>query len=337
MNSFFYYGLPSFFEKVFSEASFPVSSDIFEKISLRYQSEASREGASLSFKKEEAFVYALGRMPATIAAIKDVLRRLRQQNSKFSPNSFLDIGSGPGSFLWAFLEYFPKFERGVLWEGNASFLDFLKLFLKEGETSFKSLQNVEVLEKNIINLSLTENEEYFDLVNLSYVLSEISEKEQPNLLEKAWKKTRDVLMIIEPGTPNGFLNILRARHFFKEQGGFFCAPCPHQNRCPLENTKDWCHFSVRLKRSHLHKRLKSASLSYEDEKYAYLIVQKKPVERNSLESRILKNPLKRTGHIIFDGCSQKGEERITISKKTPRLYKEAKAKEWGDLWENEEE
>jgi len=337
VTSFFHYELPPFLEKVFSETSLNFSSDIFEKISLKYHNDEAREGASLSFKKEEASVYALGRMPATIAAIKDVLRRLQQKKPKFSPVSFLDIGSGPGSFLWAFLEYFPKFERGVLLEGNSYFLDFLRLFIKEGESSFKSLQNVEIMKKNIINISLMENEEYFDLVNLSYVLSEISEKDQIELLKKAWNRTSDVLMIIEPGTPKGFLNILHARHFFREQGGFFCAPCPHENRCPLENRKDWCHFSVRLKRSNFHKRLKSAFLSYEDEKYAYLIIQKKPIERNIRESRILKKPIKRTGHIIFDGCSQKRDERITISKKTPQLYKKAKGKEWGDLWENEEE
>ncbi len=335
MEAFTSYGMPLFLEKILSDPSFITSSDAFEEISLGYRGAAL--STSLPFKKEEAAVYASARMPATRAAINAVLERLKQEKPLFSPKSFLDLGAGPGSFLWAFLAQFQTFERGVLWEGNAFFLDLLRLFLKAGETSFKSLKNVEVVQKNILKNVWDESQESFDLVSLSYVLSEISPSAQAQILKNAWMKTREVLLLVEPGTPAGFSNITRARHILKEQGGFFCAPCPHENKCPLENTNDWCHFKVRLTRSLRHKQLKSASLSYEDEKYSYLIAQKIPFERNSSNSRILKNPLKRKGHIIFDVCTQKGEGRFTVSKKTPKLYKEAQKKEWGDLLSHEGE
>ncbi|HQS83582.1 MAG: hypothetical protein B7Y25_02075 [Alphaproteobacteria bacterium 16-39-46] len=328
---------PPFLEKILSDPSFITSSDTFEKISLTYRNRVSLNPSSLPFKKEDVSVYVAARMPATMAAIGAVLERLHQEKPQFLPSSFLDIGSGPGSFLWALLGKFPKFERGVLYEGNAFFLDLLPLFLKAGEASFDALKNVEVVRKNVLEVSSPDCLEKFDLVSLCYLLSEIPPKSQMGLLETAWAKTGDVLMIVEPGTPLGFSNITRARQFLKERGGFFCAPCPHQNKCPLEDTKDWCHFKVRLTRSRLHRHLKSASLPYEDEKYSYLIVQKKPLERNPLEGRILKNPLKRPGHLIFDLCTHTGEERITVSKKTPKRYKEAQKKDWGDLWTRERE
>lgn len=323
-----------FFKKVFSNLSFIADSNVFKEISLRYRDQ-NLNPSSLSFGKEEVSAYIGARMPATMAAIGAVLERLCEERPLFSAKSFLDLGSGPGSFLWAFLEKFQTFERGVLWERNPFFLEILDLFLKTGESAVESLKNVEIVPKNILESHWNEDQELFDLVSLCYVLSEILPKAHHSLLEKAWMKTRDVLILIEPGTPDGFLNIRRARHFLKQQGGFFCAPCSHQNLCPLENTKDWCHFKIRLKRSVDHKRLKSASLPYEDEKYAYLIVQKTPLHRNSSDGRILKSPLKRRGHVIFDVCTQKGEERFTVSQKTSDLYKEAQKKEWGDLWKDE--
>ena len=337
MRFFKPFEVPPFLEKILSDPSFITSSDVFEKISLNYRDRVSSNPSSLPFKKEDVSVYVAARMPATMAAIGAVLERLHQEKPHFLPSSFLDIGSGPGSFLWALLGRFPNFERGVLYEGNAFFLELLALFLKEGSAFFDALKNVEITHKDVLDVSSRDCQEKFDLVSLSYLLSEISPKSQKGLLENAWARTGDVLMIVEPGTPLGFSNITRARQFLKELGGFFCAPCPHQNKCPLEDTKDWCHFKVRLRRSHLHRRLKSGSLSYEDEKYSYLIVQKKPLEKNSLESRILKNPLKRQGHLIFDLCTHTGEERITISKKISKRYKEAQKKDWGDLWKREKE
>ena len=84
------------------------------------------------------------------------------------------------------------------------------------------------------------------------------------------------------------------------------------------------------------KEMKDFEEIFDGIKFSY-VVQKKPLESNSSDGRILKNPLKRPGHLIFDLCTHTGEERITVSKKTPKLYKEAQKKEWGDLWTRERE
>ena len=40
-----------------------------------------------------------------------------------------------------------------------------------------------------------------DLVIVSYVLNEMKKEERIKVLEKIWNATKDVLIIIEPGTP----------------------------------------------------------------------------------------------------------------------------------------
>ena len=55
----------------------------------------------------------------------------------------------------------------------------------------------------------------FDMVVAAYVINEFEDDE---MLEKTirtlWSLTKDALVIIEPGTPNGFRNILLTRNIF---------------------------------------------------------------------------------------------------------------------------
>src|SRR5207244_2622401 len=50
-----------------------------------------------------------------------------------------------------------------------------------------------------------------DLVTLAYVLDEIDEDERDELIDRLWQVTRDVLILVEPGTTAGWQRILSAR------------------------------------------------------------------------------------------------------------------------------
>jgi ribosomal protein RSM22 (predicted rRNA methylase) len=55
-------------------------------------------------------------------------------------------------------------------------------------------------------------------------------------------------------------------------------------------------------------------LSREDEKFCYIIISGNSVEQSSGD-RIIKRPMKRSGHTIFDVCSENGAERRVLSNK----------------------
>jgi ribosomal protein RSM22 (predicted rRNA methylase) len=65
-----------------------------------------------------------------------------------------------------------------------------------------------------------------------------------------WKRTKDILVLIDRGSPIGSQLILNARkqviENMKSEGieGHIVAPCPHEQTCPMENNrhKHWCHF-----------------------------------------------------------------------------------------------
>jgi ribosomal protein RSM22 (predicted rRNA methylase) len=140
------------------------------------------------------------------------------------------------------------------------------------------------------------------------------------------------LILVEPGTPRGFSCIRNARDQILSLGGTILAPCPHGLACPLK-ANDWCHFSVRIPRSRLHRYLKAGSLGYEDEKYSYLIASKKPFSLPR-PCRILRHPQKQSGHVRLSLCTSSGSaEETTVTRSNQEFYRKARDAFWGGTWE----
>jgi len=279
-------------------------------------------GASKDIKTQgEALAYAVARMPATYAAVSRVLYEL-QTLSNLSINSVLDLGSGPGTTFWALKNYFPK-ASVTLVEQNPFILEVLRSLIKEESVP------PQVSPQDILKFT----PENSDLVVLSYVLSEIPENKRKDLLEKVWASTAKALILVEPGTPKGFHEILKARSFLIDQDAHILAPCGHNAPCPLENTSDWCHFPVRVSRTAAHQALKRGKLSYEDEKFSYIVALKEPCEVPY--PRILKKPLKKPGHMKMELCTPTGKEQQTFTKSKNPNYKDLLDLKWGDLLKEE--
>ena len=58
-----------------------------------------------------------------------------------------------------------------------------------------------------------------DLVSVTYVLNELAPEARYRLIERLWRLTADILVIVEPGTPAGWQRILAARRQLIEAGG----------------------------------------------------------------------------------------------------------------------
>lgn len=287
----------------------------YSQLSQRYRDTTPDFG----FKnKAETLAYSAARLPATFAAISHVFS---QFPNDFSPYNFLDLGAGPGTGAIAATAFWPTLETLSIVEQDSWMIEISKHLL--GDIS----QTVTYRQADFLKNSASE---MADLVLLSYVVNEWPLEDQIRLIENAWKATTQALVVIVPGTPQHYQNLMKIRQWLTEQGGFIWAPCPHQRACPLKSP-DWCHFSERLPRSSHHRRLKGGVLPYEDEKFSYLIVGKQPI--SITEARIIRYPMIRSGHIVLDLCEKDGLSRKTISKKDKALYGKAKKSSWGDVWE----
>lgn len=304
----------SFFEKIQKYLSSQKSNHLSD--ATTQISESYRQTSKAVLTQQNAHAYALTRMPATYSVMRHVLSQLPES---FTPHSILDVGCGPGTATLAALDFFKHSFEITLEDNQPTVLNMAHTFMTHLNVPYQ-----------------THGTTTSDLVMASYVLGEIEGLEK--FLSKLWQRCTNTLIITLPGTPRDFTKLMQARNYLITQGAFIGAPCTHQFACPLAPVgppvglapKDWCHFSVRVPRSAQHRRLKEATLSFEDEKFCYLIATRAPIEQDK-NTRIIKRPIPRPGHVILDVCNEHGKLERTIIPKSNPNYKRMRKKEWGDL------
>jgi ribosomal protein RSM22 (predicted rRNA methylase) len=161
----------------------------------------------------------------------------------------------------------------------------------------------------------------------SYMIGEISDAEQRALAELMWDKTRNTLLVVEPGTPAGYARIIALRERLIALGAHVAAPCPHDGKCPLQ-PPDWCHFTQRLQRSRAHKQIKGAELPFEDEKFAYVALTREPVETRP--SRVLAQPAVTKIAVTAKLCRPAGLAVTKVPRRAKADYAGARRWRWGD-------
>ena len=279
-------------------------------------------GGSGAIRSEaDALAYALARMPATYAAVTASLNALREITPGFAPNSLLDVGAGPGTASWAAAEAFSSLRDFTLLDANDA-LRALALDLFRESSRLRGLR----YERGEARAALAKGEAA-DLVVASYVIGEIGEAERRDLAELMWQKTRDTLLVIEPGTPAGHARIIALRAQLIAAGAHVAAPCPHDGQCPL-SAPDWCHFTQRLPRSQAHRQLKSAELPYEDEKFAYVALTRAPVAQRP--ARVLAQPVVSKVEVTAKLCTPEGLAITKAPRRAKADYAAARRWRWGD-------
>lgn len=283
---------------------------------------------------QDHIAYLSCRMPATFAACREVFYRLRELLPNFTPTSFLDYGAGPATAYFAVRDLYDTIASATLIERDPSFISLGKKLIAAFDES-KSSTNSQTTWKQIRAEEV--KTEPHDIVSASYMLSELTEESREHVIKNFWNATTGALVLVEPGTPKGYATLMQARTILLGDGATIVAPCPHQLACPMSGHSDaWCHFSIRLARTKLHKNVKDAKLGYEDEKFSYLIAAKACVstspQHSCRHSRIVGHIAKHSGHLNVALCTPQGTlEEKTISKRHNELYKIAKKASWGDV------
>jgi ribosomal protein RSM22 (predicted rRNA methylase) len=286
----------------------------------------NREFAAPALKTaEQRLAYLMVRMPATYAASRRALEETASRIAGLAPKSFLDLGAGPGTASWAASEVFPSLRAVTLVERDAAMAGLGRELMRN--SSSEALRSATWIQAD---LSQDGPVQSADVVMLSYVLGELSTPAVERLVQRAWAPTKQMLVIVEPGTKVGFAAVERIRAKMIAAGAEIAAPCPHLEKCPMAATGDWCHFSQRLERTAEHRRLKKGDLGHEDEKFSYVAFTKIGAQRP--ESRIVRHPLYRPKQVQLTLCTAEGLKQTTITKSQGERYREAKKAEWGEAF-----
>lgn len=291
------------------------------RLSERYRAEL-RDGRLHMSEDLAVKAYLATRLPATYAAIRASLDAVTEIRPDWSPVSLLDIGSGPGTALWAAADTWPDLSHATLLEASdparrigqrlASHLP-LRSDWKSGDAT-GSLGDLAPA----------------DLVTCAYVLDELEPAARVALVDQLWRLAADTLLIVEPGTPAGWQRILACRSRLIEAGAHVLAPCAHAAPCPLASP-DWCHFSRRVARARIHRLAKDADVPWEDEKYAYIAVSRHRPANGRQAMRVLAPQRAGSGKVGLKLCCPDGSAASRLfTKRNGETFKSAKRADWGD-------
>ncbi len=272
---------------------------------------------------EDRIAYICSRLPSIFSVIKEIIFNLQKIALDIKLETLLDLGSGPGTVMYAVTDIL-NLENITLVEKDRYLIEIGKRLAANAD-----IDSVKKAEWINCDINKMHNIPSYDLVTSSYVLNEMREKDINNLIEHLWAKTNQFIIFAEPGTPDGFKRIKMVRSHLISMGANIIAPCPHQNVCPITEG-DWCHFSKRVERTKSQRILKKGELSYEDEKYSYIVASKNLV--NVSDSRVIRHPQINKGHVGLKICTKNGLKETTISRKDNEIYKKAQKIKWGDEW-----
>ena len=295
------------------------------RISLEYRAgDGAPARGSQAWTDLDRLAYAAARMPATWRVTAAVLRELRARCPALPLGSLLDVGSGPGTALWAAWSELDGLARATLLERDAGMAALGRRLL--AGSPLEARVAADWWETPAARLGAAQPH---DLVVAGYVLAELDAAARRQVVEDAWQVATGAVAVIEPGSAAGYRRMLDARDRLIALGARIVAPCPHAAACPLP-AGDWCHFGARLNRTSLQRRLKGGALAYEDEKYAYVLAVR--ASGTPVEARVIRRPRPVRGRVTLRLCRPDGVRDETVNRVRRADYRRARRSAWGDAW-----
>ncbi|MDE1970723.1 MAG: methyltransferase domain-containing protein [Patescibacteria group bacterium] len=304
----------------------------FTHISLKTLAHATKylreeyrtQGNNANTDAERLTAYAAYRMPGTFAAITHVLTELQRRHPDWVPARLLDVGAGPGTALWATTKIWPSLNSITCIENSPVMIALGKHLTTHASNA--TIQNASWVHANMRNTTPSDS---YDLVIISYALSELPEKARNQVIQNYFEHTTHSLCIIEPAkSPRGSRVIEEARAKLVRLGAHIIAPIPKSFTYTLPEGQ-WLHFAERVERTHLERVVKKAFRPYEDEKFSYVIASRS--EGTSYAARVILPPQTNRGYITLTLCAKEGIQKIVVTKKRhPKAYRLAKKLQWGD-------
>ena len=295
----------------------------------KLQSEAivQYSAPSIEYGLDDVFAYIASQMPFALAPLQRVLAEIKRLRPDFHPQSLLDFGCGPGTAVFAAKEEWPELTRIMAIDTSQPMLEVAK------EMSSRLELGSGITWRRF--MSVADDRPRYDLVTCSHTLAELGDDGlRAQAVEHLWNQTEKVLVLIERGNAEGFRLIRNARQLLLqkfEKDLKILAPCPHHFECPMRGS--WCHFAQRVQLTSLQTELFNLPKGFEDQKFSYLVLERK-AEPSTALPRLVRPPLKRSGHVIQDACMPEGSiQRFVVAKSAgAQVFYDARKSQWGDCW-----
>lgn len=340
-------------------------------LSQRYRALAPSRLDSL----EGVLAYAAWMLPATHAQVLGALRAVPLRVGEWRPRSLLDLGGGPGTAAWAALDIWPDIESVTVVDREPAMLDFgreaaagapfaalrdakwlsagLPGGIPRGQSSLVILANV-VGELDPTEAALVVRRAW-EACDGALVIVEPGTPPGFRAVEEARRLAIGLgahvlapcphagacplsdLAILQAGRAHGAVGRKGSEEGFTpdERGNLRVPP----GRVPpgrVPPAPDWCHFSERHERPGFQRRVKDASLPWEDAKVSFVVLSR--FESGAAPwARVLRHPWHGKGHARFRLCTEEGVVERTVARSAGAGWRLARKLEWGSAVEREED
>jgi ribosomal protein RSM22 (predicted rRNA methylase) len=298
------------------------------QLSERYRAERSDTRRALARGDLAALGYAGMILPAAYAQLSGAMRATAERAPTFEPLSMLDIGSGPGTALWAAAERWPSLQSLTAWERESAFITLGKRLAARSDHASVSGARWEQI---TLGGTLPRSPETYDLVVLGHVLNELDEALRHRVVQMAWERCAGVLLIVEPGTSAAFPVVRAAREQLLALDAKTLAPCVHDAPCPLVG--DWCHFPQKLHRPEYQRRAKEGTAGWEESKFSYAAMARFAPDA-PIWGRLIHQPHAGKVGVELTVSSREGIVKPRVSKRDRQLYQQLSDLRWGDTLES---
>lgn len=171
-----------------------------ERIKTCFNSHRTTLNTTMTYGELEATAF-LPFMPLFYAPMYNIYSQLQKTN--FNPSSMLDFGCGPGTAIWATKDFF-KIQTTLAIDESSHMIQHTKSFHELHEYSHIKL-STKISDR-------VQTNEQFDLVVSSFTLADLANDiARQKIVESLWMKTKDVLVLVDRGTPWGSTLISNAR------------------------------------------------------------------------------------------------------------------------------
>jgi ribosomal protein RSM22 (predicted rRNA methylase) len=295
-------------------------------LSERYRAPRTAPGTSLATGELQALGYAALILPATYAQLRGALAATAARIPGWAPATMLDLGSGPGTALWAATAQWPSLRALAAWEREPALIALGLSLARASQASAVRTAAWERFDLRALGRTSAQTPEQFDLVVLGHVLNELDAESQRQVVAAAWQSTAGLLLIVEPGTSAAFEVVRAARGQLLGLGAHTIAPCAHNQPCPLQN--DWCHFPQRLKRPEFQRRAREASSEWEESKFAYAALARFATGA-PIWGRVIREPSSNKAYAEALISTADGVARYRGLKRHRDAFRQVKQLEWG--------
>lgn len=299
----------------------------------RYMQPEKRERSPLVRSAKDMIAYLSLRFPATYAQITSALSQVQERIPDWQPKTMLDLGCGPGTGIHAAKTIWPGIAR-------ATAIDQEKYFLSLGkELMYESKLDIDVnwIQQSIALWTETADDETYDLVIVANVINELSGDSKNKLLDVLSRMKVGVVILLEPGTQNGFDMIQSSAEKIAQKKTLLA---PYINSSFIKSEKYWIHFSQRFIRPEFQRRVRQsmrendlAASDWEDSKYCYAAFGDVAATVRPYAVCIGSTELYH-GYLMLPILTKDGVKKVKIMKRHKEQYRFGKNLKWGETIKN---